>query len=430
MPKKVLIITYYWPPAGGIAVQRWMKFVKYFRENNWEPIVYTVEDANYPIIDQSKIKDVPDDILVIKRPIWEPHKLYHFLLRKKKKVGGRDDINSKERASIVQKISIWFRGNFFIPDARAMWIKPSTKFLSEYLKSNPVDAIVSAGPPHSTHLIAMGITRKLNIPWLADFRDPWVSMDYYKDLMLTSWADKKHRRLELEVLRKANVVTVIGHAMQTEFLQKGANVHVVTNGFDEEDFKDDNVILDESFTIVHVGSILKNRNPVAFWKALAELKKENHSIVKSVVIRLIGKADESTFQSIKENDLESFLEVIGAVPQPEAIKKMKAAQVLLLPIDNFEGAKWVITGKMFEYIASKRPVLCIGPVDGDAASILSIAKSGVTFGFDDVQGIKRYLIELHRQFESKNLKNNTNNVLQFSYRHLAKEMTQLLNSIV
>ncbi|HEV8514325.1 MAG TPA: glycosyl transferase, partial [Cyclobacteriaceae bacterium] len=219
MPKKVLIITYYWPPAGGIAVVRWVKFVKYIRENGWEPVVFTVSNGNYPLIDASLEKDVPEGIQIIKRPIWEPHQLYRFLA-KNKKSSGLADIKPKDSASFVEKLSNWVRSNFFIPDARAFWIKPSVKFLKDYLKMNPVDAIVSTGPPHSAHLIALALKKQIGLPWLADFRDPWTTMDYYKELLLTNWADKKHHRLELEVLKTADSVTVIGNGMKVEFEEK------------------------------------------------------------------------------------------------------------------------------------------------------------------------------------------------------------------
>jgi glycosyltransferase involved in cell wall biosynthesis len=428
--KKVLIVTYYWPPAGGISVQRWVKFVKYFRECGWEPVVYTVSNGEYPILDPSRNHGLPTDITVIKRPIWEPYHIYKFFSGKKSNAGGRDEIKSGKTASFSQKISIWLRGNLFIPDARCFWIKPSVKFLSEYLKANPVNAVVSTGPPHTTHLIALGLKNKLRLPWLADFRDPWTSMDYYKDLMLTSWADRKHHMLELEVLTRADVVTAVGRAMQKEFDAKGANVNVVTNGFDEDDFDSGEVELDKEFSIVHTGSLYESRNPLALWKALAELKKENHPIIISLKVKLIGKTDLSVIDSAKAAGLENNLEVIASVPHAEAIRAMKSAQLLMLQIDRAESAQWVVTGKLFEYLAAKRPILCIGPMDGDAATILSQTKAGSTFGFEDVQCIKEHLVKLFHQFEKEELKIEGFDTEQFSYRNLTKKITSYIEQVV
>src|SRR6185369_17054838 len=212
-------------------------------------------------IDASLEKDVPEDIQIIKRPIWEPHRLYRFLA-KNKKASGLADIKPKDRASVVEKISNWVRSNFFIPDARAFWIGPSVSFLKDYLKANPVDAIVSTGPPHSTHLIALALKKQMKLPWLADFRDPWTTMDYYKELLLTRWADRKHHRLELEVLNTADAITVIGNGMKVEFEKKsGRRVDVITNGFDEEDFSMNKTQLDEKFSIVHIGTFFSRVNP-------------------------------------------------------------------------------------------------------------------------------------------------------------------------
>ena len=212
--KKVLIITYYWPPSGGAGVQRWLKFVKYLREFGWEPIVYTPENPEAPAVDESLLKDIPKNLTAIKRPIWEPYNLYkNFIGQKKDERINAGFLTEKKKPGLAEKISVWVRGNWFIPDARKLWITPSIKFLSDYLKRNPVDAIVSTGPPHSMHLIALGLKKKLNLPWLADFRDPWTNIDFYDKLMLTKASDVKHKKMELDVLKNANIITAIGWSM-------------------------------------------------------------------------------------------------------------------------------------------------------------------------------------------------------------------------
>jgi len=408
-------------------VVRWVKFVKYIRENGWEPVVYTVSNANYPLTDDSLQHDVPTDIQIIKRPIWEPHHLYR-LFSKNKGSSGLADIKPRDQASFVEWISNWVRSNFFIPDARARWIKPSVQFLTGYLKGNPVEAIVSTGPPHSAHLIAMSLKQKTGIPWLADFRDPWTTMDYYQELLLTGWANRKHHRLELEVLKTADALTVVGNGMKREFEEKsGRKAVVVTNGFDEGDFSDDRVQLDERFTLVHIGTFFSRINPTNLWQCLAELNSEGHPMISDLRIILMGRIDAAVVESIRNAGLEEFLILVPSQPHQEAVRQMKSAQILLLCI--FEQTKFVLTGKLFEYLAAQRPIFCIGPKDGDAASILKETGAGQTFSFEDKIGIKQHLMELHAKFIKGELKKAENNSRHYSHRELVKEMVSQLNQI-
>ena len=427
MPKKVLIITYYWPPAGGIGVVRWVKFVKYIRDCGWEPVIYTVSNGSYPLMDASIGNDLPENIQVIKRPIWEPHQWYRFFSASKNS-SGLADIKPKHRASLVEKISNWIRGNFFIPYARALWINPSVKYLTTYLKTNPMDAMVSTGPPHSAHVIALSIKKKTRLPWLADFRDPWTTMDYYKELLLTAWADRKHHRLELEVLRSADAVTVVANGMKNEFEEKsGRKVEVVTNGFDEDDFSSMETHPDKQFSIVHIGTFFSRINPLTLWQVLAELKGEGHEMMSDIKIRLMGRVDPSIVDSIRKAGLEEFLILTSTEPHQAAVQQMKNAQVLLLCI--FEQTKFVVTGKLFEYLASKRPVFCIGPVDGDAAAILAETGAGITFSFENKIGIKQHLIDLYQKFKRGELSHIHNNAQKYSHKELVKEIASQLDQI-
>ncbi len=427
MKKKVLIITYYWPPAGGIAVVRWVKFSKYLCENEWEPVIYTVSNGSYPLMDASLIKDVPENLHVLKRPIWEPHRMYQFFSRNKNS-GGLGDIKPKYRASATEKISNWLRSNFFIPDARAFWIRPSIKYLTSYLKENPVSAIVSTGPPHSTHLIALGLKKKTGLPWLADFRDPWTTMDYYNELLLTLWADREHHRMELQVLKTADAVTVVGGGMKTEFEGKSKRrVSIVTNGFDEADFAKNKHELDREFTIVHVGTFFSRINPTNLWEVLAELKKENHPMFLKLKIKLMGRVDPIVIESIQNSGLNEFLRLTPFQPHDEAVQQISSAQVLLLCI--FEQTKFVLTGKLFEYLATQRPILMIGPTDGDAAQILSETGAGQCFSFGDRVGIKQHVVDLYLKFERGESNFANINSQKYSHRQLAKQVASLLNLI-
>jgi hypothetical protein len=262
MPK-VLIITYYWPPAGSSGVQRWLKFVKYLREFGWEPVVYTAENPEVPSCDDSLGNDIPEDIEIIRKHVPEPYRIYKKLTGNNK-LGFGFTTQHTQKSSLINRLAIWIRGNLFIPDARMLWINPSVRTLSKYLKVNQIDIIVSSGPPHSLHLIALKLKKRFNLPWVADFRDPWTGIYYYSSLKLTSLAHYLQRRLELKVLRNANINIVVSKSMANEFKQKGiSNVEVITNGYDSLDYNRFTPT-DLNFTLVHIGTIPPNSNSPLF----------------------------------------------------------------------------------------------------------------------------------------------------------------------
>jgi glycosyltransferase involved in cell wall biosynthesis len=298
--KKVLVIAYYWPPSGGAGVQRWLKFVKYLRQFGWEPIVYTAENAEYPILDESLSADIPQGITVLKQPIWEPYGAYKRLIGQKKNervVSGF--LQEKGRRSFAQSLSLWIRGNIFIPDARRFWISPSVRFLKNWLKSNAVDVIVSTGPPHSMHLIARALHKSTGVPWLADFRDPWTNIDFAADLKMSGYAARRNAALEKAVLDEADVVTVVSEFMREEFLAKTKTpVEVITNGFDPDDFQALAEPNREKFTLVHTGSLNDRRNQPHLWQAIQALRQSDAAFAKDFQLHLVGKNDISVRNAI------------------------------------------------------------------------------------------------------------------------------------
>ena len=428
--RRVLIITYYWPPSGGSGVQRWLKMSKYLPENGWQPVVYTAEDAEYPVEDPSLQNDVAPEAEVIRRPIVEPYTFYkRFLgIRKSEKVKAGFINEGKKKSGWKEKLSVWIRGNFFIPDARCWWISPSVKFLSKYLKEHPVDAIISTGPPHSMHLIAKTLHKKLNIPWVADFRDPWTDIDFYHDLRLTKCADRKHHRLEKQVLTEASKVVTVGWDCAKGLENHGAeNVHVITNGFDDvpENGITEQSQPDDVFTMSHVGIIGANRNPEKFWEAAGEID------IPDFKIRLIGQTDNSVIESIKKNNIEKFVEIIPYIPHNQVVEEQLKSHVLLLFVNNTPNAKGVLTGKLFEYLASGRPVLAVGPEDGDSAKIISETDSGIVVDFDDKEKMKSVIMDFYQKYKDNQLVTKRSELVErFSRRNLAKEYVQLLNQTI
>ena len=430
--KKVLIITYYWFPAGGSGVQRFMKFVKYLRAFGWEPIIYTAKDAEYPVLDLSMEKDIPENLEIIRTKIREPYSFYKFFVgQKQSEKMNPAFFTEKKKNTWAENISVWIRGNFFIPDARMFWIKPSVNYLEKYLKENKVDAIISTGPPHSVHRIALQLHRKLNIPWLADFRDPWTSIDFYHELKLTKRADAKHHRMEAEVLKEANAVTVIGYTMGEE-MKKLVNrdYDVITNGFDSEDsIPAESIQLDKKFSIAHIGTMVRARNAPELWSALKDLLIEIPELKNDLEIKLVGKVDLNVKNSLNENGLTPYTNFVSYLQHDEVIKTQASSQVLLLMVNRTPTAKGIITGKVFEYLASGRPIVCIGPY-GDAARVLKEAQTGFMVGFDETEKMKTVIRDLYNQYKQGTLKASIGNIDLFSRKNLTKQLSGVLERIV
>ena len=428
--KRVLIITYYWPPSGGSGVQRWLKMSKYLPENGWQPVIYTTENAEYPIIDHSLEHDVAPEAEVIRRPIFEPYSFYKKFLGIKQeesiKVGFA---SNNKKTKWKERLSVWIRGNFFIPDARCSWIRPSVKFLKNYLKTHSVDAIISTGPPHSMHLIAMKLKEATGLPWIADFRDPWTEIDFYDELHLSKWADKKHHRLEREVLTKADkVVTVSWDGAKRLGRLGNKNVRTIPNGYDWEHTNRETAPPTQEFTLTHLGVVTPSRNVPQLWSALKELKEETAGFGKSLRIRLVGQIDQSVLQSLNALGLMENTEIIPHIPHDEVQQMQQSSQVLLLLINNTPNAKGILTGKIFEYLASGRPILCIGPEDGDAAQVLKETHAGITVGFEDKEKMKEVVKSMYQKYLDVGLPSNANkDIERYSRKALAEEYAKLLD---
>jgi glycosyltransferase involved in cell wall biosynthesis len=430
--KKVLIITYYWPPSGGSPVLRWLKFVKYLHEFGWEVTVYTPENPEPQAVDETLLSEVPENVTVLKKKIREPYAIFKRLLRKPKgKSLATAFISDNNKKSLFNEMSVWIRGNFFIPDARKFWIKPSIRYLTRYLREHPYDAIISTGPPHSLHLIAQGLKKNTRIPWLADFRDPWTNIDYYNQLKLTKRADRKHHQLEETVLRETDAIVTVSPTMTKEFSDMGArSVKTITNGFDTvpEGIAAD--VDNKTLTILHVGSMPESRNPVALWKVLGILARKNPEFQKKLRIELIGNVDYSIMHSLKENGLDDSLVKLEHMPNAEVLQRMSMASVLLLVINNTQNASGILTNKFFEYLSAKRPIIAIGPTNGDAAEILNRTDAGRMIDYQDEKGTEDYILSLIADFEKGNLAVDVKNIDNFSRRKLTASLAQILDSLV
>lgn len=422
---KILLITYYWPPAGGSGVQRWLKFVKYLPSFDVTPVVYTVKNPDYAVEDESLLSEIPKNVEVIKESIWEPHSILSKINPKEKqKSAGFIDPNPSFLGRQVQYI----RANYFIPDSRKFWIKPSVKKLTSFVKENNIDIMITTGPPHSLHLIGAEIKKQTGIKWLADFRDPWTNIDYFHSLPLTLKSKEKHYQMESMVLRSADAVTVVGNSMKKEFSDRNAHVHVLTNGFDG-DLKNEEVVLDKKFSICHIGMMNADRNPKILWRVLKELVDESEDFRKDLVVKLIGNCDREVYESVSDSELKHYVSFVAYVPHKDVLKFQQSSQVLLLAVNNVPSAKSLITGKIFEYLQSKRPVVAIGPVDGDLADILKETQAGNMIDFEDVNGLKQLIRSQYDLFKSGKLKSRARNIDRYHRKHLSQELSEILKSL-
>ncbi|MDB9780655.1 glycosyl transferase family 1 [Flavobacteriaceae bacterium] len=423
--KKVLIITYYWPPAGGSGVQRWLKFSKYLRDFEIEPVIYTIDNPSYPILDKSSESEIPKDLEILKQAIFEPNSMLSFFGRNnKKESAGFLNPNPTFFGSIIQYI----RANYFIPDARKFWIQPSVNFLSNYLENNHIDAIITTGPPHSMHLIGLELKKKLGIKWISDFRDPWTEIDYFQQLPLTKKATKKHQDLEQEVLINSDMVVVVGETMKEKFLKHTKRIKVLTNGFDTiEDLSTQK--LDEKFSITHVGLMNFDRNPTILWKVLNEISNTNPGFKNDLRIKLIGKLDDAVIQDLKVFD-HNTIETIPYLDHKDVSKYQASSQVLLLSINEVPSAKGIITGKIFEYLQAKRPILSIGPEDGDAAMILKNTNAGTIIGFKNKTALKATILNLYKDYKEGVLFVKSINIEQYHRKNITSQLAEVIKKVV
>jgi hypothetical protein len=425
VPKKTLIITYYWPPAGGPGVQRWLKFVKYLPEFNIDPVVFIPENPNYPIIDESLTSEVSKDITIINHPIKEPYKWAGFFSNTSSKTISKGIISDEKEQSFIEKAMLYVRGNFFIPDARIGWVKPSVSFLLDYIKKEGIETIITTGPPHSVHLIGLQIKQKLGVKWLADFRDPWTTIGYHKQLRLTSASKAEHKSLEKQVLNNADHIIVTSFVTKQEFQNiTHKPIEVVTNGYDDEttvDFQ-----MDTKFTLSHIGSLLSQRNPEILWRILSELVRDNESFSKDFQLNFIGSISEKVLKSIKKYNLSNCIHEVGYVSHQEAIIYQKKSQLLLLIEIDSEDTKCIIPGKLFEYMISNRPIVAMGPKGSDVEKIIKETNTGHYFNYSDYESLKRIILEHYKAFQNKTLQSHPIGLQKYHRKALTKSLANLL----
>lgn len=432
MKKKVLVLTYYWPPAGGPGVQRVLKFVKYMPQLDWHPIILTVKDGEYLAIDQSLENEIPESAIVYKSPLWEPSKLY------KKIVGLPDSAPlpvgtvTEETDSIKKRILSWIRLNCFIPDAKMLFPFQFYKKAREIIKKHQPNIIFSSAPPPSIHLLAYRLHKWSQLPWVADFRDPWTNIYYYKDTKRLFLSKKIDEYLEKKVLLSANERIAVGKNCARDLRQQEYKIHfeIIYNGFDPDDFKNiKNPIDPDTFYITYAGNLNQYRNPLRLWKDLSELLNERPELQKIIRVKLIGIVHPKIIHSIKEYNLQSIVELMGYLSHNDVLKELSKSALLLLPISRSKGNIVNVTGKIFEYLAAQRYIVGIGPKEGEAAKIIHESNSGKMFDYEE--SIKDYILKIFTLWkEKKYYLNNEEKILKYSRKYQTKQLVDIFEKVI
>ena len=424
--KKVLIITYYWPPAGGPGVQRWVKFVKYLRDFGIEPIIYTPENPTYPILDPHIAADIPEDLTLLKTKIFEPYALASLFSKEKTQKISAGIIPTK-KPSLLDKLLLWIRGNLFIPDARVLWVRPSVKYLSEYLTEHPIDTIITTAPPHSLHLIGLRLKEKFpSLRWIADFRDPWTTIGYHSQLRLTKRSARKHLVMERTVLQTADTLIVTSPSTQREFQAKTSRpIEVITNGYDD-DFPTQTPSLSPYFLLSHIGSLLSERNPEPLWQVLSEMTKEQPDFRRDLRLCLAGKVSDEVLTSLQKCQLTDYLDLKGYISHTEAIALQRQSQLLLLLEINHPKTEGIIPGKLFEYMASQRPILALGYKQWDVKDIIAQTQTGITLSLTDTQAIREALTHYYTLYKSQQLHTHPTSLETYHRKNLTKRLSEVI----
>lgn len=381
-PLRLLVVTYYFPPSGGAGVQRPTKWTKYFPEHGVEPVVLTVRAGAYPALDTSLDADVPPGTRVVRTAAPDPFGMYGRLTGRTRgeAVAARTGTVGAS-AALPERAARWIRANLFVPDARVGWVPFAVRAARQLHAAAPVDAVLTTGPPHSAHLVGRSLSRRLGLPWVADLRDPWTDIHYAGSLGRTRLAERLDARLEASVLREATALVTVTAPLQSAFSARaGRPVALVRNGFDPADFRGP-APPDEPFGVLYTGTLYDV--PHALLGAMQRLRAEG----LDVPFRIVGAAPDALRAAADARGVADLVRVEPPVPHDQAVALMRASAVLLLTVEAWSYAAGVVPGKTYEYLAAGRPVLGIGPVDGDAAHVLRDAGAGPMLAPDDVDGV-------------------------------------------
>ena len=424
MDKKVLIISYYWPPAGGPGVQRWMKFVKYLPEYNIKPILYIPENPNYPIYDYSLNDEVTEKLEIIKNPITEISNIISN--SKSLNLIRSGNIPNPKEQSLFQRLLFFIRGNLFIPDMKILWKNKSIDFIENYLSKTKIDVVITTGPPHSLHLIGYELKKRLNIKWISDFRDPWVNLNYLNRFHLLPSVKRRHKKLRDKVLINSNSVIVTSEKLKKLYKEIAPNIFKITNGYD---YEYSTVNIDSKFSISHIGSLYPERNPKYLWDIIDEICINNEEFRSNLQINFIGNTSEKIIKYLSNKTFKSCVKFFDYVDYKRAIEFMCSSQILLMVEVNDNDSSYAIPGKLFDYLNSKRPIIAIGPDRSEVNQILYDTNAGKFFNYNESINLKLHIENLYNQYEMGSISYDAKNISIYRRKNLTEELSKIINKV-
>ena len=425
MDKKVLIISYYWPPAGGPGVQRWMKFVKYLPEYNIKPILYIPENPNYPIYDYSLNDEVSEKLEIIKNPITEISNIISN--SKSLNLIRSGNIPNPKEQSLFQRLLFFIRGNLFIPDMKILWKNKSIDFIENYLSKTKIDVVITTGPPHSLHLIGYELKKRLNIKWISDFRDPWVNLNYLNRFHLLPSVKRRHKKLRDKVLINSNSVIVTSEKLKKLYKEIAPNIFKITNGYD---YEYSTVNIDSKFSISHIGSLYPERNPKYLWDIIDEICINNEEFRSNLQINFIGNTSEKIIKYLSNKTFKSCVKFYDYVDYKRAIEFMCSSQILLMIEVNDNDSSYAIPGKLFDYLNSKRPIIAIGPDKSEVNQILYDTNAGKFFNYNESINLKLHIENLYNQYEMGSISYDAKNISIYRRKNLTEELSKIINKVI
>lgn len=431
--KKVLIITYYWPPAGGSGVQRWMYFAKNLKTIGHEVMVLTVDPkfASYGQIDDSLLKHV-EGIETHSTKTRELIKLYSRITTRSAQQGiPQGSIEGKN--TLFQKMARFIRGNFFIPDSRIGWNKYAIPKANELILSKKPDLIITTGPPHSTHLIGLQLKKTHSIKWLADFRDPWTEIYYNSLFYKTKWSKKRDQKLEKTVLEKADKVLTIGKNLCQLLETKNADSSkfaYIYNGYDEMLFESVKANKSEFFDIVFTGLLSKSQITEGLFNALKSIEKE----IDQVPIRflLAGKIDASILKSFQTELKKIEVISLGYLSHQKAVEMMVSSSILVTILPALGNLEIMISGKIMEYIAARKPLLIFGSDRSEAAQLVNSLPDSLISPEREHKQASSFLLKYYKDWlldREMTVKNSNFDYSVYSRKNTALQLSELISRI-
>ena len=430
--RQVLFVTYYFPPSGGPGVQRSLKFVKYLPEFGWRPTVLTVDPdyAAYPNLDLELMNEIDASLEIIRTKSRDPYSAYGGLFGKKKgDVVGVGFLN-QNRLDKRERIARWIRANLFIPDARKGWVSYADRAAEKAISSHSFDAVFSTGPPHSTHLVAQRVKHRANLPWVMDMRDAWPPDSFAHLLPMSNWARSKDARIRRLCYSDADVVLTVSKSLGIDAgALTNTPVDVIPNGYDPDDFETIEHGQQDSFTIVYTGNMSAEQDPVGLWQAMKTYKSRGDW--DDLRVCLVGNTAGEVQARIDEAGLRKHVEVIPYVEHQKAVRYMCKADLLLLSINRVPNPKGIVTGKLYEYLATGRPILCLISSEGDASAIVASMGAGESHRFDDESGVGHMINRHYEAWKTGNRLSGAprERVSLYSRKTQAQQLAKILSAV-